>query len=78
MENILQVGGSNPRMISYQGRPEAQLDGRASIVPAGSVLGGGSSINMLTYTRPQREDLDAWNMPGWSADEVLPYLKKVC
>lgn len=76
IENILELGEVNPRMIRYQGQPEAQLDGRASVVPAGSVLGGGSSINMLTYTRPQREDLDGWKMPGWGADEVLPYLKK--
>lgn len=41
-------------------------------------LGGGSSVNMLLYSRPQRSELDAWNMPGWSADEVLKYMNKVC
>jgi alcohol oxidase len=76
VEHILDLGRPNPHMMRYQGSPEPQLGGRVSVVPAGSVLGGGSSINMLTYTRPQREDLDAWNMPGWGFDEVLPYLKK--
>ncbi|KAK8085726.1 hypothetical protein PG997_006997 [Apiospora hydei] len=27
-------------------------------------------------SRPQRSDWDAWNTPGWSADEMIPYLKK--
>lgn len=35
-------------------------------------------MNMLLYSRPQRSELDAWNMPGWSADEVLKYMNKVC
>jgi choline dehydrogenase-like flavoprotein len=46
-------------------------------VPAGGVLGGGSSINLMMYSRAQRSDWDAWQTPGWSADEMIPYLKKV-
>lgn len=41
-------------------------------------LGGGSSVNMLLYSRPQRSELDAWNTPGWSSDEILKYMNKVC
>lgn len=29
------------------------------------------------YSRPQKSDLDAWNIPGWSYDELLPYMKKL-
>lgn len=29
------------------------------------------------YTRAQRDDFDSWNTPGWTADEVLPFMKKV-
>lgn len=29
------------------------------------------------YTRAQRSDFDSWNSPGWSADELYPFLKKV-
>lgn len=32
---------------------------------------------MLLYSRPQRSELDAWNTPGWSADEILKYINKV-
>ncbi|KAK4642998.1 hypothetical protein QC761_0063270 [Podospora bellae-mahoneyi] len=74
MQNI--VAGSKAS-IFYQTAPEEQLDGREIIVPAGGVLGGGSSINLMMYTRAQRSDFDGWDVPGWSADEMLPYLKKL-
>lgn len=77
IENILNLGEPNPRMRYYQGQQESSATGRAMVVPVGNILGGGSSINMLTYTRAQREDMDGWNAPGWSADEILPYMKKV-
>lgn len=54
-----------------------QLADRAPIVPSGGTLGGGSSINWMVYTRAQRSDFDAWNAEGWSANEMLPFLKKV-
>jgi choline dehydrogenase-like flavoprotein len=64
--------------IFYQGKKESQLNDRELIVPAGGTLGGGSSINLLAYSRAQRDDFDSWNMPGWSTEELLPYLRKVC
>ncbi|KAH8886453.1 alcohol oxidase [Thozetella sp. PMI_491] len=76
MQNILQLPEPNPRMMYYKGQAEPGIEDRAMVIPAGSILGGGSSISMLTYSRAQREDLDGWNMPGWSADEMLPYMKK--
>jgi alcohol oxidase len=63
--------------IFYQGSPEKQLNGRELVVPSGGTLGGGSSINMMTYARAQRSDFDSWNVPGWSADDMIPYLQKV-
>ncbi|KAI0971999.1 alcohol oxidase-like protein [Xylaria arbuscula] len=61
----------------YKGVPEQQLANRELVVPSGEILGGGSSINMLTYSRAQRSDFSSWQTPGWSADEMLPYLKKL-
>lgn len=29
------------------------------------------------YTRAQRDDFDSWKTEGWSADDMLPFLKKV-
>jgi alcohol oxidase len=63
--------------IFYKGNKSEALGGREPIVPSGGVLGGGSSINFMMYTRAQRCDFDAWDMPGWSADEVLPFMNKL-
>ncbi|KAH8665698.1 GMC oxidoreductase-domain-containing protein [Tricladium varicosporioides] len=63
--------------LFYQGTAETQLGGRQLVVPSGNVLGGGSSINLMMYSRAQRSDWNSWQMAGWSADEMIPYLKKL-
>ncbi|KAH9903575.1 alcohol oxidase-like protein [Xylariomycetidae sp. FL2044] len=60
----------------YKSNSEPRLDGRELIFPAAEILGGGSSMNLMMYTRGQRSDYDAWKTPGWSADDILPYLRK--
>ncbi|KAK8054226.1 hypothetical protein PG996_013527 [Apiospora saccharicola] len=67
---------SSKTNLFYQTNKAPGAGDRKLIVATGGVLGGGSSINMLTYSRPQRSDWDSWNAPGWSADELTPYLKK--
>ena len=58
---------------------QAQLDGRAPIVPQARILGGGSSVNAMVYMRGQREDYDGWDAflggAGWSYAEVLPHFR---
>ncbi|KAL1117213.1 hypothetical protein AAG570_004540 [Ranatra chinensis] len=47
--------------------------------PSGHVLGGSSSINVMTYVRGNRKVFDSWakaGNPGWKYEEVLPYFKK--
>jgi choline dehydrogenase len=61
---------------AYQSEPEPALNGRRVFTPRGKVLGGSSSINGLVHIRGQREDYDAWNAPGWTFDELLPYFKR--
>ena len=68
---------SSKRTLFYKGTKEGRLDDREMVVPSGGILGGGSSINLMTYSRPQRDDWDSWKTPGWSADDMIPYLKKV-
>lgn len=43
----------------------------------GGILGGGSSINFMMYTRAQGADFDKWNTPGWSATDMLPVCNKL-
>ncbi|KAF3068910.1 Alcohol oxidase [Daldinia childiae] len=59
------------------GNKSEHLANRELVVPTANVLGGGSSVNFSLYSRAQRTDLDAWQTPGWSADELLPYMKKI-
>ncbi|HTT39838.1 MAG TPA: choline dehydrogenase [Burkholderiales bacterium] len=61
---------------AYQSEPEPALNGRRVFTPRGKVLGGSSSINGLVHIRGQREDYDAWGVPGWRFDDLLPYFKK--
>ncbi|KAL1988154.1 hypothetical protein VTN96DRAFT_684 [Rasamsonia emersonii] len=60
----------------YYSRPSEFLDGRRAIVPCANVLGGGSSINFMMYTRASASDYDDWQTKGWSTRELLPLMKK--
>lgn len=63
--------------LFYVTKKSAAVGDRELVLPAGGVLGGGSSTNFMMYSRAQRSDFDSWQMPGWSANEILPYLRKV-
>ncbi|KAF3017844.1 hypothetical protein E8E14_011937 [Neopestalotiopsis sp. 37M] len=63
--------------LFYKGNKSERLAGREPIVPSGGMLGGGSSINFMMYTRAQRPDIDSWDTPGWSSEEFLPFMNKL-
>jgi choline dehydrogenase len=47
---------------------------------AGRIMGGGSSVNMMSIPRPIKADMDAWaahGNPEWTWDKVLPVLKRI-
>ena len=52
------VGG--PLTWGYDTAPLGQADGRRMVYPQARVLGGGSSINAMVYTRGNATDYDAW------------------
>ncbi|KAH9885945.1 GMC oxidoreductase [Xylariomycetidae sp. FL2044] len=54
-----------------------QLADREPVIETGGVLGGGSSINWMVYTRGQWDDFDAWGVEGWSSNDILPYITKL-
>ncbi|KAF8667990.1 GMC oxidoreductase [Rhizoctonia solani] len=61
----------------WKGNKTAALNGRSPIVPTGRILGGGSSINFLMYTRPSASDFDDWETEGWATKDLLPLLRKM-
>lgn len=64
----------------YETVPQMQLDGKPRAFQAGKGLGGGSSINAMTYVRGQERDYARWqdavgNSGQWSYQDVLPHFR---
>lgn len=62
-------------------KPQEQLGGRRIEIAQGNVLGGGSSINAMTYARGMASDYDGWDASmggntGWGWSDLLPYFTK--
>jgi choline dehydrogenase len=58
--------------------PAVQLNNRKFDMALGHVLGGGSSINAMVWSRGLASDYDAWDRngaSGWSFKDVLPTFK---
>lgn len=62
--------------------PQTHLNGRRPAVGQANVLGGGTSVNAMVYTRGQHEDYDHWDAflggnSGWSFRDMLPHFKNM-
>ncbi|KAJ8517833.1 hypothetical protein ONZ45_g5014 [Pleurotus djamor] len=74
----MQRDGINDKATFYTDTMESShLRGRKSIVPCANILGGGSSINFQMYTRASASDWDDFKMPGWTAKDLLPLMKRL-
>jgi choline dehydrogenase-like flavoprotein len=59
---------------------ERHEDGSTYLSLAGRIMGGGSSVNVMSVIRPLRADLDAWvaaGNPDWSYERCLPFMKRI-
>jgi choline dehydrogenase len=68
----------SPYIVMYP--TKRNYDGSEFYSLAGRIMGGGSSVNMMSIPRPIKADLDAWvakGNPDWSWEEVLPVLKRI-
>jgi len=92
---VLEAGGSHERADvdtpeSWASLLGSELDymyqtsvqrrtGRSYACHRGRVLGGSSSINLMTHIRGHRQDFDNWafmGANGWSYEDLLPYFKR--
>lgn len=71
---------TGPLTWGYRTAPLSHSENRQMLFPQGRVLGGGSSINAMVYTRGHALDYDAWEedygCKGWSYEQVLPYFRR--
>jgi choline dehydrogenase len=70
------VGG--PLDYSLPVTPSPRLNNRKFNMALGHVLGGGSSINAMVWTRGMQRDYDGWEAcgaTGWGFSDVLPVFK---
>jgi choline dehydrogenase len=59
--------------------PSPRLNNRTFNMALGHVLGGGSSINAMVWTRGMQRDYDGWaknGAEGWAFADVLPVFKQ--
>ena len=68
----------SPYILMYP--TQRNYDGSEFYSLAGRIMGGGSSVNMMSIPRPIKADMDAWaacGNPEWTWDKVLPVLKRI-
>ena len=65
----------------FKGQPNPHLNGRAIPLEMGKVLGGGSSINIMTWARGHKNDWDLFaeeaGAPGWNYASVLNIYRRL-
>ncbi|MFQ5911874.1 MAG: GMC family oxidoreductase [Nitrospinota bacterium] len=75
---VLNLLMETPYVMMYP--TERNLDGSVFYSLAGRILGGGSSVNMMSVIRPLPVDAQAWSQcgnPEWSWENILPVLKRI-
>ncbi|KAL1739826.1 alcohol oxidase-like protein [Schizophyllum fasciatum] len=74
---VTHLAPESATVTPFASAPSAAVGGRSIIVPAGHCVGGGSSVNFAMYTRAAASDYDDWGASGWTADDLLPLLRKM-
>ncbi|CCM04951.1 uncharacterized protein FIBRA_07148 [Fibroporia radiculosa] len=74
----MQNDGVNDKATFYTDTMKSShMRGRRSIVPCANILGGGSSINFQMYTRASASDWDDFKTEGWTANDLVPLMKRL-
>ena len=69
--------GPGDYIARYTSEPQPSLLGRTVDIAQGNLIGGGSSVNAMTYMRGLPSDYDEWDAglggAGWDWKSLLPY-----
>ncbi|KAH8597097.1 hypothetical protein B0O99DRAFT_739689 [Bisporella sp. PMI_857] len=66
-------------MMRVTSAPNPKLNNATYAVAVPAVVGGGTVVNGMAYSRGSKADYDAWEElgnPGWGWDGLLPYFRK--
>ena len=66
-------GRHGPSLNGHDWGLRARSGGRPVPIPRGRVIGGCSSINATFALRGSPADYDAWHLPDWTFERVLPH-----
>jgi choline dehydrogenase len=61
-------------------QPQTFLDNKDRSYPQGKVVGGGTLLNGMVWTRASASDYDSWvdlGNDGWGWEDLYPYFVKV-
>jgi choline dehydrogenase len=76
---LLNIGSE--RDWAFTGQPNRHLNGRSIPLNMGKVLGGGSSINIMAWSRGHKNDWDFFAAeardPAWSYESVLNIYRRI-
>ena len=65
----------------YTSLPNAELHGRSILLPMGKVLGGGTGINAMVWSRGHKNDFDFWaesaGDPAWNYRSALAIYRRI-
>ena len=68
----------SPYVMMYP--TERKIDGSVYYSLSGRIMGGGSSVNVMSVLRPPKADLDTWERlgnPDWSYEKLLPVMNRI-
>lgn len=71
--------GNTPFLKRYESDEQPTLGSRKLTISQASVLGGGSSVNVMAYVRGSKTDYERWAQVtggAWSWDNLLPIFKR--
>ena len=74
------TNGDSDRDWRLKALPSPALSGRTAPVATGRVLGGGGSINAMSWVRGLASDYDGWRADGctgWGFADLLPIFKRM-
>ncbi|KAJ6585900.1 GMC oxidoreductase-domain-containing protein [Mycena capillaripes] len=80
VENIRSMMAPGAKTFTFHPAKRGANIDNSPIVSNANCVGGGSSVNVLCYTRAPASDFDDWEQlgnPGWGSQDLVPLAKKL-